>query len=120
VWISSFYPSPQADAGHDVADYLGVDPLFGSLADADQLIASAHQLGLRVVLDVVPNHTSDEHAWLQEALAAGPGSPKRARYWSASRTGCRTSGHANSAVPHGHRCPTGSGICTCSTGSSRI
>jgi alpha-glucosidase len=107
VWISPFYPSPQADAGHDVADYLGVDPLFGSLADADQLIASAHQLGLRVVLDVVPNHTSDEHAWLQEALAAGPGSPKRARYWFRESDGlpnnwlCEFGGPARTQVPDG-------------------
>jgi alpha-glucosidase len=81
VWISPFYPSPQADAGYDVADYLDVDPMFGTLADADQLVTTAHELGLRVFVDVVPNHTSDEHAWFQEALAAGPGSPERARYW---------------------------------------
>jgi alpha-glucosidase len=81
VWISPFYPSPQADAGYDVADYLDVDPLFGTLADADQLVVTAHELGLRVFVDVVPNHTSDEHAWFQEALAAGPGSRERARYW---------------------------------------
>jgi alpha-glucosidase len=81
LWISPFYPSPQADAGYDVADYMDVDPLFGTLSDADQLIATAHDLGLRVFFDVVPNHTSDEHAWFQAALAAGPGSPERARYW---------------------------------------
>ncbi len=80
VWLSPFYRSPQADAGYDVADYRDVDPLFGTLADADALIARAHELGLRVVIDLVPNHTSDEHAWFQEALASGPGSPARARY----------------------------------------
>ena len=80
LWITPFYPSPQHDHGYDVADYRDVDPLFGTLADADALIARAHDLGLRVIVDLVPNHTSDEHAWFQAALAAGPGSPERARY----------------------------------------
>lgn len=80
VWLSPFYVSPMADAGYDVADYRDVDPLFGTLADADRLIASAHELGLRVIIDLVPNHTSDEHPWFAAALAAGPGSPERARY----------------------------------------
>ncbi|MFT4231881.1 MAG: glycoside hydrolase family 13 protein [Leucobacter sp.] len=80
VWISPFYPSPQADAGYDVADYCDIDPLFGSLADADALIARAHELGLRVFVDLVPNHTSDEHPWFRRALAAAPGSPERDWY----------------------------------------
>jgi alpha-glucosidase len=80
LWLSPFYLSPQADAGYDVADYRAVDPVFGTLADADALIARAHALGLRVVVDVVPNHTSDEHEWFRAALAAGPGSAERARY----------------------------------------
>ena len=80
VWISPFYPSPQNDAGYDVADYYGVDALFGDLDDADALIAEAHRLGLRVVVDLVPNHTSDEHPWFQRALAADPGSPERDWY----------------------------------------
>ncbi|WP_046528641.1 MULTISPECIES: glycoside hydrolase family 13 protein [Cellulomonas] len=80
VWLSPFYRSPQADAGYDVADYRDVDPLFGTLADADALVARAHELGLRVIVDLVPNHTSDEHVWFQAALAAGPGSRERARY----------------------------------------
>ena len=75
VWLSPFYASPQADAGYDVADYRAVDPLFGTLADFDVLLERAHGLGLRVIVDLVPNHTSDEHAWFQAALAAGPGSP---------------------------------------------
>ncbi|MFJ2780785.1 glycoside hydrolase family 13 protein [Kitasatospora sp. NPDC087315] len=81
IWISPFYPSPQADGGYDVADYRDVDPMYGTLADADDLIATAHALGIRVIIDIVPNHTSDEHPWFQAALAAGPGSPERARYW---------------------------------------
>lgn len=80
LWITPFYTSPQHDHGYDVADYCDVDPLFGSLGDADALIARAHELGLRVVVDLVPNHTSHEHEWFQAALAAGPGSPERARY----------------------------------------
>ncbi|WP_448629175.1 glycoside hydrolase family 13 protein [Cellulomonas soli] len=80
VWLSPFYRSPQADAGYDVADYRDVDPLFGTLEDFDALLERAHTLGLRVIVDLVPNHTSDEHVWFQAALAAGPGSPERERY----------------------------------------
>lgn len=81
VWLSPFYRSPQNDAGYDVADYCDVDPLFGTLEDFDALLARAHELGLRVIVDIVPNHSSSEHRWFQEALAAGPGSPERARYF---------------------------------------
>jgi alpha-glucosidase len=80
VWINPWYPSPMADAGYDVSDYRDVEPRFGTLAEAEALIAEAHGLGLRVLLDIVPNHTSDEHPWFREALAAGPGSPARGRY----------------------------------------
>lgn len=80
LWITPFYRSPQKDHGYDVADYRDVDPLFGDLPAFDTLLASAHDLGLRVIVDLVPNHTSDQHVWFQEALAAGPGSPERARY----------------------------------------
>jgi alpha-glucosidase len=80
VWLSPFYRSPQADAGYDVADYRDVDPLFGTLADADGMVARAHQLGLKVIVDLVPNHTSDEHAWFRAALASAPGSRERERY----------------------------------------
>lgn len=80
VWVNPWYPSPMADAGYDVADYRDVDPRFGSLADAEDLVAASHRAGLRVLLDIVPNHTSDAHPWFREALAAGPGAPARARY----------------------------------------
>jgi alpha-glucosidase len=80
LWLSPFYVSPQADAGYDVADYRDIDPLFGTLDDADTLLTSAHDLGLKVIVDLVPNHSSDEHPWFQAALAAGPGSPERERY----------------------------------------
>ena len=80
VWLSPFYTSPQADAGYDVADYRDVDPLFGTMADADALLAAAHDLGLKVMVDLVPNHSSDEHAWFRAALNAAPGSRERERY----------------------------------------
>ncbi|MFE3764015.1 glycoside hydrolase family 13 protein [Streptomyces sp. NPDC059104] len=78
LWLTPFYVSPQADGGYDVADYRTVDPLFGDLADADDLVRAAHELGLRVIVDVVPNHTSERHPWFLDALADGPGA--RARY----------------------------------------
>ncbi|MHB1801010.1 MAG: glycoside hydrolase family 13 protein [Actinomycetes bacterium] len=80
IWITPFYPSPMADGGYDVADYRDIEPRFGTLADADALVDDAHRLGIRVVIDLVPNHTSNEHRWFREALAAAPGSPQRARY----------------------------------------
>jgi alpha-glucosidase len=80
VWLTPFYRSPQADHGYDVTDYYEVDPLFGTLDDVDTMIASAHAAGLKVIVDVVPNHSSDQHVWFQQALAAGPGRPERARY----------------------------------------
>jgi alpha-glucosidase len=80
VWLSPFYASPQADAGYDVADYRAVDPMFGGLLDADALIRDAHELGLRIIVDLVPNHSSDQHEWFKRALAEGPGSPLRDRY----------------------------------------
>ncbi len=80
VWICPFYPSPQVDGGYDISDYRGVDPVFGTLEDVDALLDRAHALGLRVIVDVVPNHTSSAHPWFVEALAAGPGSAARSRY----------------------------------------
>jgi alpha-glucosidase len=71
LWITPWYPSPMADGGYDVADFRDIDPVFGTLGEAERLIAEAHQHGLRVIPDIVPNHTSDRHAWFQAALAAG-------------------------------------------------
>ncbi len=90
VWINPWYPSPQADGGYDVSDYRDIEPALGTLDDAQALIADAHALGLKVLLDIVPNHTSDEHGWFIEALAAGPGSPERERY--IFRRGCGPDG----------------------------
>ncbi|MET9296006.1 glycoside hydrolase family 13 protein [Streptomyces sp. NPDC003077] len=80
VWLSPFYASPQADAGYDVADYRAIDPMFGTLHDADAVIRDAHALGLRVIVDIVPNHCSDQHEWFQRAIKEGPGSPLRKRF----------------------------------------
>ena len=80
VWLSPFMRSPQKDAGYDVSDYTDVDPLFGTLADFDAMVSRAHELGLRVLIDLVPNHTSDQHKWFQAALASTPGSADRDFY----------------------------------------
>ncbi|MFL6025357.1 MAG: alpha-amylase family glycosyl hydrolase [Friedmanniella sp.] len=80
IWLSPFYPSALADGGYDVADYRDVAPELGTLADFDAMVAAAKSRGLKVVVDIVPNHTSDLHVWFQEALASEPGSAARARY----------------------------------------
>jgi len=80
VWLSPFYPSPQKDAGYDVSDYKDVAPPLGTLADFDEMLEKAHKLGLRVMIDLVPNHSSDQHEWFQEALRAKPGSSARKFY----------------------------------------
>lgn len=87
VWLSPFYPSELADGGYDVADYRDVDPRLGTLDDFDAMVAALHARGIKVVVDIVPNHTSDQHAWFRAALAAGPGSPERARYIFRDGTG---------------------------------
>lgn len=79
VWVTPFYPSPQADFGYDVADYVEVDPVYGTFDDFDGFVATAHDLGLRVMIDIVPNHTSSAHPWFQAALA-DPASPYRDYY----------------------------------------
>ncbi|MBN9200876.1 MAG: alpha-amylase [Microbacterium sp. SCN 70-18] len=80
VWLSPFYPSALADGGYDVADYRDVDPRLGTLEDFDALVDALHARGIRVIVDIVPNHSSDQHVWFQEALAAGRGSAARERY----------------------------------------
>jgi len=83
IWITPFYPSPQKDQGYDVADYYDVNPEYGTLADFSHLIDEAHRLRLKVLVDLVPNHTSDQHPWFQAALAS-PKDPHRARYYFAN------------------------------------
>ncbi|MFD0311164.1 glycoside hydrolase family 13 protein [Streptomyces sp. NPDC127119] len=80
LWLSPFYPSPQRDGGYDVADYRAVDPRYGTLADFDELLARAHELSIRVIVDLVPNHCSSEHVAFRAALAAAPGSDERALF----------------------------------------
>jgi alpha-glucosidase len=96
VWFNPWYPSPMSDAGYDISDYRNIDPVFGTLADADALIAEAHALGIRIIIDVVPNHGSDRHPWFRAALAAAPGSPERDRFWFRPGRG-----------PHGELPPNG-------------
>ncbi|RLZ03251.1 alpha-amylase [Kocuria tytonicola] len=87
VWLSPFYLSPQHDAGYDVADYRTVDPRFGTLEDFDRMREEAQRLGLKVIVDLVPNHTSEDHEWFRAALASAPGSPERERYIFRDGTG---------------------------------
>ena len=79
LWLSPIQPSPMADFGYDVADYCNVDPLFGTLADLDRLVAACHARGLRLVLDLVPNHSSDRHPWFLDSRG-GRGSARRDWY----------------------------------------
>jgi alpha-glucosidase len=89
IWFTPWYPSPMADGGYDVADYRDIDPMFGTLAEAERLIDEAAALGIRVIVDIVPNHCSDRHPWFQAALASRPGSPERARFWFRPGRGSR-------------------------------
>ena len=119
VWINPWYPSPMADAGYDVSDYRAIEPAFGTSAEAAALIAEAHALGLRVLLDIVPNHTSDQHAWFQAALARRRGRPGAVPVPArAAATGRPTTGRASSAVRPGPGSPTAPGTCTSSTPAS--
>jgi alpha-glucosidase len=81
IWFNPWYLSPMADAGYDVADYRQIDPLFGSLDEAEALIREAHALGIRIIVDIVPNHCSDQHVWFREAVEQGPDSPARELFW---------------------------------------
>ncbi|MFE0762490.1 glycoside hydrolase family 13 protein [Streptomyces smyrnaeus] len=87
IWLSPFYPSPHHDHGYDVADYCDVDPLFGDLQEFDRLVADAHRLGVKVVIDIVPNHCSSQHPWFRAALADRPGGPARSRFHFADGRG---------------------------------
>jgi alpha-glucosidase len=80
IWMSPWYPSPMADAGYDVADFRDIDPVFGSLAEAETLIEEAHAVGIRMIVDIVPNHISSEHPWFKAALA-DPAAPERDLFW---------------------------------------
>ncbi len=87
IWITPWYPSPMKDGGYDVSNYIDIDPLFGTLDDARQLLDEAHEAGLKVIVDFVANHTSDEHPWFQSALRSARGSAERDRYHFRDGTG---------------------------------
>ncbi|RMH68060.1 MAG: alpha-amylase [Actinomyces sp.] len=97
VWITPFYPSPMADFGYDVADYRDIDPLFGTLADFDALVAALHDAGLRLLVDLVPNHTSDQHPWFR-ASRSGRDDPHRD--WYIWRDPAPDGGPPNNWVSH--------------------
>jgi alpha-glucosidase len=80
IWITPWYPSPQKDHGYDVANYMDIEPDYGTLTQAEQLIKETHEHGIKFIIDIVPNHSSDQHLWFQAALKSAPGSPERARY----------------------------------------
>src|SRR5215211_3925504 len=80
LWLTPFFRSPMADHGYDVADPREVDPLFGAVSTFEALVKEAHALGIRIMVDVVPNHTSSQHDWFRAAILAGPGSSPRERY----------------------------------------
>jgi alpha-glucosidase len=80
IWVTPWYPSPQKDHGYDVADYLDIEPDYGTLSEAELMINEAHQLGIKVIIDIVPNHSSDQHKWFIEAVNSDPGSKARDRY----------------------------------------
>ena len=80
IWITPWYPSPQKDHGYDVANYMDIEPDYGTLEQAQRLIDEAHSMGIKVIIDIVPNHSSDQHEWFKAALNSAPGSPERARY----------------------------------------
>jgi alpha-glucosidase len=81
LWFTPWYASPLADGGYDVADYRAIDPAFGTLAEAEELITEARRHGIRTIVDIVPNHVSDRHPWFRQAVEAGPGSVQRQRFW---------------------------------------
>ncbi|HEX3788010.1 MAG TPA: alpha-amylase family glycosyl hydrolase [Pseudonocardiaceae bacterium] len=81
LWLNPWYPSPMADGGYDVADYRDIEPVFGTLGEAEKLIADAHGYGIRIIIDIVPNHCSSAHPWFQRALSGGPGAAERDCFW---------------------------------------
>jgi alpha-glucosidase len=87
IWVNPWYASPMADGGYDVADYRSIAPSFGTLAEAEKLIEEAHGWGIRVIIDIVPNHASIEHAWFRAALAGGPGCAERDLFWFRTGSG---------------------------------
>jgi alpha-glucosidase len=103
IWLSPFYPSPMADFGYDVSDYVDVDPLFGTLADLDRLVAGAHARGIRVIVDLVPNHTSDQHPWFLESRSSRDNAKRDWYVWADSKPDGEPPNNWMSAFPRGGR-----------------
>jgi alpha-glucosidase len=120
LWLSPIFPSPMADFGYDVADYVGIDPLFGTLADFDELLAHAHGLGLKVLLDLVPNHTSDLHPWFLESRSSRSNSKRDWYLWhdGAANGGPPNNWHSGSAAAPGSSIPTAASTTTMPFSSS--
>ena len=129
IWFTPWYVSPLADGGYDVADYRAIDPAFGTLEEAEALIADALALGIRTIIDIVPNHVSDQHPWFQAALAAGPGlararpllvppGPRRRRRRAADRLAVRVPGRRRGAARPIPTDGPATGTSTCSRPSS--
>ena len=95
IWLNPIFRSPQRDHGYDIADYRDIDPMYGTLEDFDTLLKDAHSRGLKILMDIVPNHCSDRHCWFQEAIRAEPGSPARHRFHFAPGRGARGEGTPN-------------------------
>ncbi|CAN5618274.1 glycoside hydrolase family 13 protein [soil metagenome] len=95
LWFTPWYASPLADGGYDVSDYRAIDPVFGDLGEAEVLIREALELGIRTIIDIVPNHISSQHEWFRAALASAPGSPERDRFWFRPGTGPNGDGMPN-------------------------
>lgn len=131
IWLSPCFRSPQIDAGYDVSDYRDIDPIFGTRADFEHLISEAHGAGLRVIADLVPNHTSDQHPWFQQALLSPPAAPSARAIFSGTAKANMANyrliiGKACSVAlpgqrnPNGPDRPPGNGISTFSIVVSRI
>ena len=114
VWLSPFYPSALADGGYDVDDYRDVDPKLGTLDDFDEMAKALHGAGIKLIADIVPNHSSNRHEWFKEALASPKGSPSSRR-----RTGTLCSAAPPGSASPNRTAPPASGTCTSSPRSSR-
>ena len=129
VWLSPFYPSALADGGYDVDDYRDVDPKLGTLEDFDEMSAALHAAGIKLIADIVPNHSSNRHVWFQEALASPRGSDARERYIfrdgmgrtvrSRRRTGSPCSAARPGSASRSRTARPASGTCTSSPRNSR-